>query len=140
MQRAMHVEGSDYRGMPWWIVGASTGLRLLTDYLASSGGTVCYHDDLPLEEGGWKLVHRQADPLITPQPLQRSIREPSNSRRAAATQGDLDVESAQYGDCDDLGMLVNFGDAQERYLAECEERLGSCGFAVHEVIGLPFWV
>ena len=48
-----------------------------------------------LEEGGWRLVHRQADRLIEPQPLQRSIREPSNSRRAAATQGDLDVESAQ---------------------------------------------
>jgi hypothetical protein len=41
----------------------------------------------------------------------------------------------------DLGMLVNFGDARERYLAEEEEEeeelLGSCGFAVHEVIGLP---
>jgi hypothetical protein len=34
-------------------------------------------------------------------------------------------------------MLVNFGDAWERYLAEHEEVLGSCGFAVHEAIGLP---
>jgi hypothetical protein len=31
-----------------------------------------------LEEGGWKLVHRQADPLAEPQPLQRSIQEPSS--------------------------------------------------------------
>jgi hypothetical protein len=37
----------------------------------------------------------------------------------------------------DLGMLVNFGDARERYLDEYEELLGSCGFAVHEMIGLP---
>jgi hypothetical protein len=36
----------------------------------------------------------------------------------------------------DLGMLVNFGDARERYLDEYEELLGSCGFAVHKVIGL----
>ena len=35
----------------------------------------------------------------------------------------------------DLGMLVNFGDARERYLDEYEELLGSCGFAVHEMIG-----
>jgi hypothetical protein len=37
----------------------------------------------------------------------------------------------------DLGMLVNFGDARERYLEEYEELVGSCGLAVHEVIGLP---
>jgi hypothetical protein len=37
----------------------------------------------------------------------------------------------------DLGMLVNFGDARERYLEEYEELLGGCGFAVHEAIGLP---
>jgi hypothetical protein len=37
----------------------------------------------------------------------------------------------------DLGMLVNFGDARERYLDEYEELLGSCRFAVHEMIGLP---
>jgi hypothetical protein len=37
----------------------------------------------------------------------------------------------------DLGMLVNFGDARERYLEEYEGLLGSCGFVVHEVIGLP---
>jgi orsellinic acid C2-O-methyltransferase len=37
----------------------------------------------------------------------------------------------------DLGMLVNFGDARERYLDEYEELLGSCGFAVREMIGLP---
>jgi len=30
-----------------------------------------------LEEDEWKLVHRQADPLTTPQPLERSIHEPS---------------------------------------------------------------
>jgi hypothetical protein len=36
----------------------------------------------------------------------------------------------------DLGMLVNFGDARERYLDEYEELLGSCGFTVHEMIGL----
>ena len=30
-----------------------------------------------LEDGEWKLVHRQADPLTTPQPLERSIQEPS---------------------------------------------------------------
>ena len=37
----------------------------------------------------------------------------------------------------DLGMLVNFGDARERYLEEYQELLGSCGFTVHEVIALP---
>lgn len=37
----------------------------------------------------------------------------------------------------DLGMLVNFGDARERYLEEYEELLASCGFAVHEVVELP---
>jgi ketosteroid isomerase-like protein len=30
-----------------------------------------------LEEGGWKLVHRQADPLAESQPPQRSIQKPS---------------------------------------------------------------
>jgi ketosteroid isomerase-like protein len=30
-----------------------------------------------LEEGEWKLVHRQADPLTESQPLERSIQEPS---------------------------------------------------------------
>jgi hypothetical protein len=29
----------------------------------------------------------------------------------------------------DLGMLVNFGDARERYLEQYEEVLGSCGLA-----------
>jgi len=37
----------------------------------------------------------------------------------------------------DLGMLVYFGDAWERYLKEYQELLGSCGFAIHEVITLP---
>jgi ketosteroid isomerase-like protein len=30
-----------------------------------------------LEEGEWKLVHRQADPLTTAQPLERLIQKPS---------------------------------------------------------------
>jgi ketosteroid isomerase-like protein len=30
-----------------------------------------------LEEGGWKLVHRQADPLTTQQPPERSTHEPA---------------------------------------------------------------
>jgi hypothetical protein len=34
-------------------------------------------------------------------------------------------------------MLVNFADARERYLDEYEQLLGSCGFAVHEVVPLP---
>lgn len=37
----------------------------------------------------------------------------------------------------DLNMLVNFGDAVERSLAEYESLLGEAGFAVHEVIALP---
>jgi hypothetical protein len=34
-----------------WIVGAPAALRLLTDYLASSEGTVWHHDDLPVRRG-----------------------------------------------------------------------------------------
>ena len=37
----------------------------------------------------------------------------------------------------DLRMLVNFGGARERHLAEYEALLGSGGFAVHEVVALP---
>jgi hypothetical protein len=37
----------------------------------------------------------------------------------------------------DLNMLVNFGDAIERSLAQYESLLGEAGFAVHEVIALP---
>jgi hypothetical protein len=37
----------------------------------------------------------------------------------------------------DLGMLVYFGDARERYLEEYQELLGSCGLTVHELIPLP---
>jgi O-methyltransferase domain len=37
----------------------------------------------------------------------------------------------------DLGMLVNFGDARERYLEEYQDLLGSCGFTVHKVTALP---
>jgi O-methyltransferase domain len=37
----------------------------------------------------------------------------------------------------DLIMLVNFADARERYLGECEELLGSTGFALHDVVSLP---
>jgi hypothetical protein len=88
---------------PWWTVGAPAALRRLTDYLASSEGRCGITMISRLEEGGWKLVHWQADPLIEPQPLQHSIREPSTSHRAAASQGDLDVESAQSGDCDGSG-------------------------------------
>jgi hypothetical protein len=45
---------------------APAALRLLTDCLASSEGTVAVRIKMIpwLEEGGWKLVHRQADPLI----------------------------------------------------------------------------
>ncbi len=85
-----------------------------------------------LEAGGWKLVHRRVDLLIEPQPLQRSIRERSRCRRAVSTSSALSPAIAM-----DLGMLVNFGDARERYLEEYEELLGGCDFAVHEAIGLP---
>jgi O-methyltransferase domain len=37
----------------------------------------------------------------------------------------------------DLGMLIYFGDARERYLEEYEELLGRCGFTVHKVTALP---
>ena len=66
-------------------------------------------------EGGWKLVHRPVDRLTTPQPLQRSIREPSTSRRAAATPEISTSSALNPAIAMDLGMLVNFGDARERY-------------------------
>lgn len=37
----------------------------------------------------------------------------------------------------DLRMLVNFAVARERQLAEYEDLLGGCGFAIHDVIVLP---
>jgi orsellinic acid C2-O-methyltransferase len=37
----------------------------------------------------------------------------------------------------DLIMLVNFGDARERYLHEYEQLLADSGFALHEVVPLP---
>jgi hypothetical protein len=69
-----------------------------------------------LEEGGWKLVHRQADPLIEPQSLERSIRGPSTSRKRLlpkeiSTSSPLNPAIAM-----DLGMLVNFGDMDQRGL------------------------
>jgi hypothetical protein len=64
--------------------------------------------------------------------LSQLSRVPGGFEKEISTSSPLNPAIAM-----DLGMLVNFGDARERYLEEYEELLGGCGFAVHEAIGLP---